>query len=352
MSEASITVGGRIFAGWLSVSVTRSIEAIAGGFSLSVTDRFSETDALWALTPGLECRVDLDGQTVISGYIDELSTRISADAREITVSGRDKTGDIVDCSVRDEPAQFKKQTLLQLASSVCSPHGVDVTLATDAGEVFKTAAIQPGESVFEFLERHARTRGVLLVPDMRGGLIITGPGKTKASTALVEGKNILSASVSINASRRFATYTVKGHTAGADDSWDVKRSVKGSVTDEGVRKNRKLLIVAEGEMTLSAAKTRAQWESTVRNARATTISVTVTGWTQENGKLWRLNDLVELQAPKLGVSGTFLITETTFSQSSDAGTVTVLELRHKDAFSPEPIQKKTSDKIGLGWEIK
>nr|WP_249942232.1 hypothetical protein [Escherichia coli] len=40
----------------------------------------------------------INGQTVISGWLDQVNQSISATRYQITISGRDKTGDLVDCS--------------------------------------------------------------------------------------------------------------------------------------------------------------------------------------------------------------------------------------------------------------
>jgi prophage tail gpP-like protein len=101
---------------------------------------------------------------------------------------------------------------------------------------------------------------------------------------------------------------------------------------------------AETTSNLSSAKTRVQWEATVRAARSAKFKIRVQGWLQGDGQLWRPNLLVHLKSAWLGVDADLLICSVDFSLSSSGGTVTDLSLERKDAYLPEPV-KKTGKKV-------
>ena len=69
MSEVELRIDDRIYGGWKTVRVRRSIETIAGTFSLSVSEHWPGQQSLKAILPGQKCR----GETVITGYIDDVA---------------------------------------------------------------------------------------------------------------------------------------------------------------------------------------------------------------------------------------------------------------------------------------
>jgi prophage tail gpP-like protein len=96
---------------------------------------------------------------------------------------------------------------------------------------------------------------------------------------------------------------------------------------------------------ISTARKRAQWEATVRAARAVSVSVTVQGWRQADGTLWPVNGLVQVDLPWLRISGEMLITELTYSLD-ESGTQTQMTLRRADAYTPEPEKPAEEDPWG------
>lgn len=353
MPEAKITANGKVFTGWTEVTVTRSIEAAAAAFSLGYVDRDPSTGTPTPLKSGDACTVALDGELLVTGYIDSLRSSLTAAARELSVTGRDKTGELVDSSAPTSPGTYRGQTLLALATRLCAPFGVTVRAEAPVGAPFRTFTVQPGETVFEALERASRLRGLLLIPDKSGGLVLTSPGKVPALGALFEGQNLLEASLTHDVSNRFAEYLVMGQSPGdAEFDADPQPAVSATASDAGARKGRKLVILAESALSPSEARTRAQWEATVRAARGLTVTCTVPGWDQGTGKgLWQIGRLVELVAPTLGASGRFLVTKTEFRLSNGEGATTAIELRLPGAYTPRnEVEKSKADRIGLGWE--
>ena len=89
MSDVTLTVDGLICGGWKSVSVRQSIETISGTFSLSVSERWPGQQTLKAILPGQKCLVTLDGETVITGYVDDVAPAYSSTSHEVSIDGRD-----------------------------------------------------------------------------------------------------------------------------------------------------------------------------------------------------------------------------------------------------------------------
>ena len=181
--------------------------------------------------------------------------------------------------------------------------------------------------------------GMLAVSDGKGAIVLSRAGSRRCATALVEGKNILSASGEYDATGRYRRYVVTGQHPGSDDfAGDATATVRGSASDPNVRRASRVLVVrAESSITPELAGKRAQWEAKVRAARGDAVTITVQGWRQGDGSLWPVNALVDVESPRVGAVGQMLITRAVHSLDDHGGTRTELGLKRPDAFLPEPV---------------
>jgi len=337
-----LKIGGKILTVWEDVTVQKSIETAAGGFSVSVSDVED-----WPINPNDACVVTLDGETVITGYVDTVDMEKQPGNHTITVSGRDRAGDLIDCSVVHKGNEIVGQGLLQVAKTLCDPFNIKVTATASTGAAFPKVAILPSESVWQCLERLARQRGMLLVSDGQGGIVFMQPNRTHSGAALVEGKNILSARATFDTQERFSDYYVKGQTVGTDDTFGASAAqIQARAKDIGITRHRPLIIISETNTSAAEAQTRANFEATTRAARSGKVEVTVQGWQRDdNGTLWAPNQLVTCKIPGLRVDGDMLISGVNYRKSASSGTTAVLKLARPDAFMVAAVTKK-KDKTG------
>lgn len=350
--RAELTIGRQSFEGWTSVSVTHSIESAASNFDLSLTDRWAVTQQPRPVRPGSPCLVSLEGQPLLNGYIDAPRPSYDAKKRSLSVSGRAKTCDLVDCSLPMEGGQYKGQSLVQLAKIFCAPFGIEVvnTVAEANNPVGGDWQIEPGETGFESLERAARFARCLLTCDPSGRLVITRASSEVLPIHLRHGEQILEASADYDHRDRFSHYTVKGDSASGGDDWDnldgesVTQSI-GRARDEGVSRYRPMVLIGEDNLDNSKAAQRADWEMRRRRARSQAVEVTVQGWNMPGSRqLWPINKQVRITDPWLGLDGVLLlITAGTFTKNSD-GTRTRLSLMPREGFEVEPITPKKAKK--------
>lgn len=332
------------YPGWKGIRVTNSIESIAGSFSLDTSDRWGEDP--WAIMEGNACKVLVDGNVLIDGYIDKRDLSSSASSRTLVYSGRDRAAQLVDCSaivdagtVSKGKWTFTNVDVYELAVAITRPFGLRVSIQAGLGKLLtKNAKIvmHPGDTYFEVISRVAAAANVLVVSDGAGGILITRTG-TERTSPLVEGMNILGASVTYDASQRFRTYMISSQIPGSDDNDGETSHILASATDEDVQiENRTLLIKPDKSYDAKDAKKRADWEARIRAAKAEQVSVTVQGWYQPNGKLWPINAVTHVRAPRLiGVDGDMLISQRELSVN-EGGKITQLSLVRPDAFTPEP----------------
>ena len=358
MDDITLTVGGVNWTGWESLQASRSVDAMAGAFSLGLANRVQYGGAALPLSPGVDCVLACGADTLVTGFIDSVSQSLDSGRHGITVSGRDRSADIVDASAVHAPGSWKGASLTDICSALCAPFGVPVTLEGDQGQPFTAFQIQPGESVAEAMQRLLKQRELVAMPDGKGGLRLARLAQETLSAVLQEGVNVLSASVTFDASARFSEYVVTGQKQGTDQDFGKACSVRATVTDEQITRYRPLVIRASQQGGAAYMHQRARWEMTTRRAEGTSVQVTVQGWRDSAGRLWEPGVLVPVHLPALGISQSLLIGEVTWTRDA-GGTTTQLTLKDPAAWQPEPeaAQKSTasgassSSGSGTNWDL-
>jgi len=357
MSSVVLFVNAQKYAGWKTVQITKNLQAVSAGFSLSVSDknnalikRFPSHSV--SIRPGDACVIALEGQRLITGYVDKVSPSFDSTQHALSISGRDKTADLVDCSILNAPGEFNQLKLDRIVSTLCKPFGIAVKVKTDVGEPIEVFSIQPGESVWEAIERAMRLRGVLIYSDGFGDVVIINRNNTRTATALIQGENILSASAEFNHSDRFSEYKIEATSPWSDDlPAELANAIEGEAKDKNVLRYRPKIIKAEAAGSTAQAQTRAQWEAVVRAGRSGTYQITTPGWTQVNGELWSINTLVAVNSDWLSINGDLLITGVSFSKNNQSGTTTQLTLMRPDAFEPKPEISPNTDPWNISGNL-
>jgi prophage tail gpP-like protein len=340
MNDVRLVVNGQDYYGWQSLRISRGIDAIAGSFSLDVTDRWTGAGDRWPIREENECTLKVDGETLISGYVDAREISLSSSRSSISVHGRDKTGALVDCSCDIGAFEFTNISTIAFLSKVCDQVGVSIS---DPDGLLPTAnipkaSIDPGDTCFDVIDRECRKAGVLPISDGNGGIVISIAGSARASSGITEGVNLLSATASYDVSRKHYSYKALGQSQATQSfSGSSVAQIKGEAIDESTsRTDRHLIVRVEGNATVDYAMRRAEWEATVRAATSHRVSVVLPGWRQEDGSLWPLNSIVRVVSPSLEVNSFMLVVDVEITKGPTEGEKTRLSLCRPDAFIPMP----------------
>lgn len=349
MNKVELFVNGSIFGGWNSVSIKKSIKNLSSTFDLGVTDNWSTQREPWILAPGDECELKIDSEKLITGYIDSVENSIAANSKTISVAGRDKTCDFIDCSYAGTEFKNKNISVAALARKLASQFGLAVVKNQYGLEVVKNLTIGQGDACFEILDKAAKQYGYLITSNANSEILITRPSSIKSVTNIEQGINLVSGSATFDFSNRFSKYTVKSQSNDFANEPELASvianfQIKQTATDETIKRNRPLLFVSEGISNASQARARAQWEAKKRAADSTKFKVVVKGWKKADGTLWIPNELVRLKSVSLGIDDDLLITSIEYNQSN-SGTFANMELERKDSYSPEPVVKEKQDPI-------
>ncbi|OQM43534.1 phage baseplate assembly protein [Citrobacter braakii] len=352
MSRVELFIGGSIFSGWVSVSIRRSLEHLAGSFELELMIPGQPVPD--SITPGLPLKLQINGVTVITGYLDTVKHKITATSNKITIAGRDKTGDLVDCSAVFKGSQWHNRTLEQIACDLCKPFGIRVIWQVSdatAARPFATFTLQLSETVSDALTRAARHRGVLVTSNADGDLVFTQAGNRQTDT-LELGKNLLDADFTDDWRNRYSEYQVKGHGGGGGHKGEAKAAAllaapKGTTDDKTITRYRPKVILADHKITADGARQRAIREERRAIARSERFIATAKGWFRDGGALWDVNLLTRVIAPRVNVdTRDLLICQVEFTLNAKEGEVTRLTLAPRDGF----IVPAEPDSSGTGGE--
>lgn len=352
--QVELLVGGRVYAGWTDLRVTRAMDRVAGDFSLSVSERWPGQSDPWRILPYDAIELRLGGDVILTGYVDSIEPDIDASRHTVRIAGRSKTGQLVDCTPELSGTEFRGSSLPAIARALAAPFGVQVVVNVPDGRPFGVEAADPTNSAWQTIERLARLRGVLAHDDEQGRLVLSRAGTARAAGTLELGRNMLSASARLSGAKRFSRYitlaqrqtaaaVARDNDGDASDSEEAQRpaagvqvGVRGVAIDPGVPLYRPSVMRAEGAQDPASAHERALWAAATARARALQATVRVQGWRAADRRLWKLNELVHVRAPALRLDHDLLIIEAEFTLN-DAGRVTELTLVPPDALLPEPL---------------
>ncbi len=330
-----IHVDGNIYGGWKTARIPFGIEQIANSFELNVTDRWVGQDNPRPIRVGAACKVLVDGEVVITGYVDDNSPEFDGTNHSINIAGRDKAGDLVDCSAIHKSGQWANSSLDKIVRDICVPFGIKLLIDAPLGDKFSTFSIQEGETAHECIDRACRMRAVMPISDGKGNLVITRAKSGAPVAELIQGENILYARGDFSMRERFSSYIIKGQDRGSDDDLDTPENhtqVSATATDTYIERYRPLIVLAEDKGAHATYKQRAEWERNVRRGRSARATVRVNGWRNVSGAIWRANTLAHLKSEFLGADANLLIVGGTYILDENQGMVTELSLAGREAF--------------------
>lgn len=364
MTDAvTIIVNGTEYTDFTEVSVTKSIETLAGTFMFRTT---STPNIDFPLKVNSEVQIIVENEQVINGYIEKLHIDYSASQHFIRVSGRDRTADVIDSTVGGtETSEFNMPinglSLTQITRRLLDKFNLfNIQVIDDADtEPFKQdiVAAEYGTTLFEFLNKYAKKRQVLLTTNGQGDLVYTRAPILTFSTPLLlsktEPSTILRGSIYFDNTRRFNQYicSSQDNPSAYLDTSKLPKNIAGSdgkATDNEVRTSRIYHFESDSSSSQGPLPGRAKWEANFRKSQAIKWTYTVQGHVAKNdNEIWKPGGLVLVVDGFASLNSYLLISSVEYRFSLTEGSRTTLRLLDKDSFTlliskPES-EKKASD---------
>ncbi len=350
-NQVSLTINGRIYYGWLSVSIRLGLLTIARAFSVTLTKKASEDGSEWKrISIGDPVEVRIGDDKVLTGFVTKVAESYSKAQSQLTVSGSSKTIDLVDCCVPDgEKTSFKKLIPVEILKALCKPYGIDVT-----SEVVKQEAINfdisPEERIAEGLQKLLKKHNLLLTDNENGGLVLAAPASAGTCRDAIQlGKNVLSADRQLDGSLLFSRYVILGQGANPLSERPASDNQLKRVATSSAGRLRVKTVVQSGDAIGDQLQARVNMIRDESEAKSEALSYTVQGWRQSNGRLWPVNAYVSVDDPSLGIRSEYLILGAEFSLGPQ-GMVTKLSLTTPNAFlnTAEPTAQAAVRNMSLG----
>ncbi len=209
-NRVALHVNASIYFGWLDIRVRRSIETAAADFAVSGTERWAGQLRPVRIFPGDECWVTIGEALVVTGPVEDVAQSYDAGRRTLTISGRSRTADLVDCSASEVPGQIFGMSIERIADWMAEPYRVEVRAEVDTGPRIPKFQVQPGESVHAAIERLARNHALIVTDDETGALVLTRAGAGRMAGRIKLGENILAANGNLSHRQTIPTMSSKG----------------------------------------------------------------------------------------------------------------------------------------------
>jgi prophage tail gpP-like protein len=350
------------YRGFSGVSVTRDIENLCATFSIDAT---TLERGNFPIKRGEACKIYIDDEKILTGYVDTIDIAYTSDSHGITVTGRDKTEDIVDSTV-DAKVEIKTPITLEglITKILAYLNSTDIKIINQVGSLasFSAADIvsgKIGETAVAFLHDFCAKRQVLLTSNEDGDLVITRGEGVSVPAALIHKingfgvNNVKGARVTYDDTKRFNRYILRAQPAIAgvsnldsDTPLIMTSGFKGESIDSTVRASRVITLNAEKITNVSECTNRAQWERDIHRARAINYTATVYGHRHGGnfGSLWKPLQLVNVVDEYCGINDILIIRTTKFNNNLTEGDLTELSLVPKDTYKLLENEEKKSKK--------
>jgi prophage tail gpP-like protein len=354
---ATIVANGLTYAGWTSVQIERRYPDSISHMRLEIAEHSSGRNAGGARPLNVRDQAQgyLGGRLVISGMVTVRQVSYDKDQHAVQVVVSSQTVRLSSSTVDGTPGFYQNSTLAQIAQAVASKVGVGFQMQgspSGADKPFPRVSEHIGETRFDFLSRLSTMRNLYLRDDGKGSLIATR-GVGGVSAALIEGKNIKSANLTLRDDEfgnpvRVVGDNFAGSLTTIDDN--EARNVSATVTSPNVPPDRPETVgmphPGDNQDAAMYAARVAAWNI----ATYVDGQIIVPGWFLDNGDLWieHVGDLVSINSPMLLPSGAIAlaIKGVVHRQDSESGTETVIEVCDPGALGSTAVQSTGADAPG------
>jgi prophage tail gpP-like protein len=307
---------------WKTLRVNKSIEAVCGAFVLTYINTDIE-NINCDTTIGTTVKIKVNNTLILTGYVDDINGSYDEKSHELTIIGRDKTCDLVDCCYYEEgsPNEWKNQSIKKIIETFCASFGISVKVDTSVTtEVLNRKVyfkINQGETAIESLGRLCKPHGFLFLSKGEGDLTLTRFTNEIPFGQIELGINVLNSNIRGTNRDRFSKYIVKSQTAGDDlASLLGSQQLNATKTDELINRHRPLIVVADGISNFDEATKKVKWEALTRAAKSRVYEYTVPNWTVDGHQPWKPGQYVHIKDAFWGINDTFIIANIDFNFSA------------------------------------
>lgn len=323
-----LRINGKSYEGAKSGNINIGIDSVANSFSATVTNFWSSS--VTEIKSGDSVEIYADGVKRFSGWIDRAQPSISEEGNLVSISGRSKAGDLIDCTPDATQSEFKNQSFESLVDIFADMFDISVSTNVDTGEIIETSNYEQGETIIEFLKKEAVKKGLLMYSDSSGNLVIDRAGTVSSGLIFKDGENILECSASVDYSNRYSKYIVKGDRQSNAFIEEADATESQAIAIDSEIRYRPLIIIVDGQADNAICEQRAKWEAAIRAGKSVSYSVKLQGW------YFNLNELCVLDSRRIGANSESLLISRIVNSFDTNGRTCSMELVRPSTFAEPP----------------
>ncbi len=359
-----LEVNGDRFTNFVSGECDIRLDALSNSFKFELSTKGSQDIPFLA---GQPCSVYVDGEKVLTGSIEQWTQDHDETSHTITISGRDNTAKLVDSTIGVIDQVFGDDlTLKSLIELIIDHLGLNLKVIDEAmPEPFNPAqeVVNPeqGENAFQFIEKHARKRQVLLTSNADGNIVITkNTGNFAAGVVQhsigANDNNVISASFNYDNTKRYNRYIVASQgipvalNLAGDSSLASLVNQGGVVVDGDIVEGRQLYLIVQSTASDDESLMHAQWIADVRRARGLIYKATTDRFRVgvKSDDIWRINMIYNIVDDFVGKIEPMLCNSIKFRMNESTGRTSLVEFvgqRAYTSFQPQDQFSQVSSRV-------
>jgi len=279
----------------------------------------------YQIKPCDQVDVYLAGQKAFQGVVVERQVAFDPENHGIQLLCKGGSRWLWKSSVNTETGSFDNMSFEQIYKKLL-PSGKIVGVLNPLP--FDKVQNQIGESNWDFLERLARVRGIILAGKDSDPVAI-GDHYYPPVASLIEGQNIKSLNCTISIDESFLVYKIVAQNPPSDEQNGTAANQQQGIYGGQTACQSSILILPAEQPVKSQAELvdRAKNEAKWHEASVIKVTAVVQGWRYDSTNLWQEGLTVLVQSPMALLNNVrFAIQRATFTQDMNAGTQTTLDL--------------------------
>ncbi|MEW9901011.1 phage baseplate assembly protein [Chitinivorax sp. PXF-14] len=332
----ALLIGGQVHDDWESYDVDSDLLVPADAWHVSLGLRDGELPP--SVYAGAPVEVQVAGQRVMRGRVDEISHEISRAEHRLSLSGRDGAADLVDCSA---PIFVKRQAALaDIVAALTRELGVKkVRIDADKSRTREKINVEPGDTAWDALVHAAEANGLWPWFEPDGTLVVGGPDYSRPAVATLllrrdgYGNNVLSLALRQSIADRYSHLTVLGQAHGTEQE-EGRHDVKAVARDrqmQAIAYRPKIVVDHEAD-SVAVAQDRAR--KLIADARLKGLNLTarVPGHVIDaageagDGQLWTPGQRLRVVSEAHDIDGIYFLIGRRFTGGRHEGAQTELRL--------------------------
>lgn len=373
-NRVSLLVDNKRYSGWESVEIISALDTVARSFNLGISLNTPNSWSLKDFLVGKKVQIFIDDDLVLSGYIEQTPVSYDANQKTISIAGRSKTGDLIDCCAfpSGEPIpdvkewenkitpkgtvvpyakttarNWKNEKIERIIANLIAPYGIKLISEVNLPDIKNNFSITNTDKIIDSIRNLTKNADLLFSDNENGDLVLVKKATNEAdkqTTKIVLGKHILRGSAKFDGTKIHSKYVVVGQDKGSNNSFGKQISSPSANADSSfdIGRTRYICTKAKGQSDSKNCQKEADGDAKYYANEFYKATYVVQGWRYDDAHLWKVNQLVQIEDPFLCKDGVqwHLIKSVKFSLTNQGGMTTELEVVPPDGFRIEQTSPK------------